>query len=134
MAAGIWYIYNERQEIEFELQRCKQQVTALTAKIEDARLRKNRNQNQKREQRRILPPPESNMDGRSSDDLNDSSTTLYVNECGICYDAEVDAVVFPCCHSMSCLNCALLMKSVDGKCSFCRTRISKVEQIFTGHH
>ena len=130
MAAGIWYLYNSRQDVELELQRSKQQVTALTNKIEEARIRKNINQARVREERRILSPPEGhrNMDGRTSD-LDDSATTTYVNACQICYDAEVDSVIFPCRHSMSCLKCSLKMES-DGECNFCRQQISNVEAIF----
>jgi len=47
-------------------------------------------------------------------------------QCGICVDAPLDGVCFPCGHQAGCYSCLKVIQSSSGKCPLCRAVIEEV--------
>jgi len=52
------------------------------------------------------------------------------NECKICVDAVINAVVLPCGHMHMCLDCAQEQKRLGRGCPMCRGPIREVNKVF----
>ena len=52
---------------------------------------------------------------------------LEKTKCKICLDREMDTIIFPCCHMMSCARCANQIIS----CPLCRITISGRVKVYT---
>ena len=61
---------------------------------------------------------------------NPISNSSSKNQCRICCAAEMNALLLPCTHILSCLNCACRFKN-DG-CPICCTAILTVEKVTLG--
>ena len=56
----------------------------------------------------------------------DNSSSLATTECVICYESEVDCVIYSCGHMCLCFQCAVHQWSQAGDCPICRQPISDV--------
>ena len=56
----------------------------------------------------------------------DNSNSLATTECVICYESEVDCVIYSCGHMCMCFQCAVNQWSRAGECPVCRQPIRDV--------
>jgi hypothetical protein len=57
----------------------------------------------------------------------DESTCICDNvKCKICFDRQISCIIFPCLHSLLCLECATNLSV----CPFCRKKIEKVSNLY----
>lgn len=64
---------------------------------------------------------QQNMDSTNDDDEND---------CGICCEKPIDAVVYKCGHSCMCFECAGKLKNTTSSCPICRAPIDDVIRLY----
>ena len=56
----------------------------------------------------------------------DANTSLATTECVVCYESEVDCVLYSCGHMCMCFQCAVHQWSQAGECPLCRQAIRDV--------
>ena len=54
------------------------------------------------------------------------SGMMMQNECVICYEADVDCVLYSCGHMCMCFSCAVQQFDTSGECPLCRATIRDV--------
>jgi hypothetical protein len=63
-------------------------------------------------------------DMNSNSKLNTNKYKVYNNDCcAICYSEDVECVLQPCNHNISCLSCTTMFKNM---CPFCQTKIENI--------
>jgi protein neuralized len=61
-----------------------------------------------------------------SHDSGMSGLNMMQNECVICYEADVDCVLYACGHMCMCFSCAVQQFDTSGECPLCRATIRDV--------
>ncbi len=61
-----------------------------------------------------------------SHDSGMSGLNMLSNECVICYEADVDCVLYSCGHMCMCFSCAVQQFDTSGECPLCRATIRDV--------
>lgn len=78
-------------------------------------------------------PPSSKAKPKSPEkSQNTGSSNWLVDECAVCYDENVDSVMYPCGHMCMCYKCAFEQWKGDGSglCPICRALIRDVIRIY----
>ena len=78
-----------------------------------------------------IPRPRRNSPSESKSYSSSSSSTNHdqshvQTECVICYESDVDCVLYSCGHMCMCYQCATQQWSASGECPLCRATIRDV--------
>jgi hypothetical protein len=100
---------------------------AAEAEAQRQRHREFEASNQKRMGRHVTDHDDNSLEDAGS---NSSSTMEHTLECTICLSAKKNALLFPCHHCATCIDCANTFVFGESKCPLCRATIQKVEKIY----
>ncbi|GMR30439.1 hypothetical protein PMAYCL1PPCAC_00634, partial [Pristionchus mayeri] len=75
---------------------------------------------------RSPPPSSSQMTSTTREKQHSPSSSRSGDDCAICMEAEVNAVIYTCGHMCTCYDCAVKIQEVGNGCPICRKLIIDV--------
>jgi len=119
------------EEKRTQIERESEAIKKAIAKVERREKEEADSEAEEKRQLNVVKPPAITSPLSTRRSPGEDPRTGDETGCGVCLDADRDALLAPCGHVVACSSCATAIhKSNNPECPFCRVRIQGVYKLF----